>query len=91
MKIKPKGSRMVRKYDDNYIDLGAINAVTSIEDTYYTQGNGRYVFLVVLNGFSIEFKNNSIKKIEALRDRLVNDWIEYIKNQKQGGFYGKSN
>ena len=82
MKIKLKGGPMVKKYDDNYIDLGAIDAVTAIDDTFYTNDNGRYVFLVVLNGYSVKFKNNDIKKIDSLRDRLVNDWIEFTKKQR---------
>lgn len=71
---------MIKKYDDNYIDISSIDAVTAIDDTFYTNDNGRYVFLVVLNGFSVKFKNNDINKIQSLRERIVKDWIEYYED-----------
>ena len=68
---------MIKKYDDNYIELDAVIVVTAISDTYYDGMNERYMFLAVLSGgASIGFKDNDKERLQALRERIVKDWME---------------
>ncbi len=68
---------MIKKYNDNYIDLDAVIVVTAISDTYYDGLNERYMFQAVLSGgASIGFKDNDKERLQALRDRIVKDWME---------------
>jgi len=68
---------MIKKYDDNYIELDAVIVVTAISDTYYDGMNERYMSQTVLNGgASIGFKDNDKDRLLALRERFVNDWME---------------
>ncbi|BAF69555.1 hypothetical protein [Nitratiruptor sp. SB155-2] len=65
---------MIKKYDDNYIDLSRIDAVTKM---YKSQFNNvqYWSFVVILNGKKIEFEDYDEERIQILRDKIVNDWI----------------
>jgi len=75
---------MIKKYNDNYIELDAVIVVTAISDTYYDGMNERYMFQAVLSGgASIGFKDNDKERLQALRERIVKDWMEAKLSKKK--------
>lgn len=67
---------MIKRYDDHYIDLEAVIAVTAIDDSYYDGLGERFSFQVFLiGGAALSFKNNNKDRLLALRADLVRDWL----------------
>ncbi|WP_281952000.1 hypothetical protein [Nitrosophilus kaiyonis] len=65
---------MIKKYDDNYINLNSISAVTKIYK--FKLDNVQYwSFDVILNGKKIEFEDYDEIRIQILREKIINDWI----------------
>ncbi len=75
---------MIKKYDDNYINLEKVDAVTRIR---YKVTNDRvngadfYCFLLYVNGETLLIKDENEKRLSALRERLVKDWME-VRNER---------
>ncbi len=63
---------MIKKYDDNYINLKKINAVTKIRVVPVDDDNW-CVFEVYLEGKKIEFEDPDYQRLSSLRDRLIKD------------------
>ena len=70
---------MIKKYDDNYIDLSKVDAVTSIRYKVTRDrinGHDFYCFLLFMNGETLLFKDENKQRLSALRERLIKDWME---------------
>ena len=70
---------MIKKYDDNYIDLSKVDVVTKI---YIDRSRPAgltvfYCFDVGLtNKMTLVLKDDDKERLSALRERLVKDWME---------------
>ena len=62
---------MIKKYDDNYIDLSKVAAVGNIEEYY-----GTCAFAIIISGQMIHISDTNKERLDALRERLVKDWKE---------------
>ncbi|NPA64476.1 MAG: hypothetical protein GXO16_05835 [Epsilonproteobacteria bacterium] len=66
---------MIKKYDDNYIKLESIDAVTKI-DIIPEDGFSLSAFDVIVGNKIIHFEDQDYGRIRALRERLIKDWME---------------
>ncbi len=66
---------MIKKYDDNYIDISKVSAVTKIR-IIPLDGNNWCVFEVYIDGKKIEFEDSDYQRLVSLRDRILKDWME---------------
>ncbi len=75
---------MIKKYDNNYIDLSKVCAVTKIMRTSSDKYCSTVKFTVCVAGITIDFIDNQKDKerLSALRERIVKDWME-VKNDKR--------
>ncbi len=78
---------MIKKYDDNYIDLSKVCAITKITQDYgysYDGQDGQYGFVVYMQNNKISFTDdgeNGLERLSSLRERLVKDWKE-VRNER---------
>ena len=62
---------MIKKYDDNYIDLSKVAAVSNINEVGFA-----YWFTVYLPGKPMSFSDTNKQRLSTLRERLIKDWME---------------
>ncbi len=66
---------MIKKYDDNYINLSSIDSITKIEECFMPKEE-RWYFTIHIKGNYIEIKDDDKMRLQLLRDRIVKDWME---------------
>jgi len=71
---------MIKKYDDNYIYITEITAITRIREA--VPNRSIYEFYIHLIGCSVYFEDGNRKRLERLREKIVKDWMEVANDKK---------
>lgn len=66
---------MIKKYEDNYIDLLKIDVISAIKETLINGVTG-YAFDVLVNGYKITFHSDNCSNLPVLREKILKDWIK---------------